>query len=261
MKIKKLYDDVEQVTVRIERKDGVVRTVKLSIPRKEIGLWELIPQVHKLMNAIVEVETAGLAISCQKGCSACCRQLVPLSIPEAFFLRHAISRLDAGKRTGVLRKLRSTIAALERAGLLDDLRRPGKNRQIDVDYFRQGLACPFLENDACGIYALRPFICRSYSVTSPRQACSDPYAHEIEKVEIKRNVGAMLAAFAGHLYGLKIVVPLPLALEWAERFEGLKRLRKPGTWMFARIMDCLRSQSDDDIRIDVHDGERPTKGT
>jgi Fe-S-cluster containining protein len=251
MKIKKLYHDLERVTVRVERAGGPSRTVQLSIPRDEIALAELVPQCHKLFNAILEVELAGQGITCRKGCSACCNQLVPLSIPEAFFLRDAVNRLNAKKRARVLKKMQATTEALERAGLLDDLRHPGKNRQIDADYFGQGLPCPFLEDDACSIYAQRPFICRSYVVTSPKEACADPYANAVEKVEIKRNLGALLAAFAGHLLGVRTIVPLITALEWTEQYENLNKQRRPGMRMLTKLMECLQSLNDEGITIDV----------
>lgn len=251
MKIKKLYNDVQQVTVQVQRPGGPSRSVELAIPRNEIGLSELVPEFQKLFTAILDVELAGQNVTCRKGCSACCCQLVPLSMPEAFFLRDVIHRFAPKQRAHVLKKMQSVTAALERAGLLEDLRHPGKNNQIDADYFRQGLACPFLEHGACSIYAQRPFICRSYVVTSPKEACEDPYIHEIQKVEIKRNVGAMLAAFAGHHYGIRAIVPMPLALEWAEEYERLKKRRRPGMDMFAENMNCLCSLNDDVVRIEV----------
>lgn len=41
------------------------------------------------------------------------------------------------------------------------------------DYFRLGIACPFLENESCSIYADRPVDCRQYLVVSPARHCAE----------------------------------------------------------------------------------------
>ena len=42
--------------------------------------------------------------------------------------------------------------------------------------FKLGLACPFLDEDACSIHPQRPFVCRQYLVTSDPALCADPFA-------------------------------------------------------------------------------------
>ncbi|MEO8777051.1 MAG: YkgJ family cysteine cluster protein [Rhodanobacter sp.] len=49
--------------------------------------------------------------------------------------------------------------------MLDRLREPARtdevsHRQLGIDYLRQGVACPFLEQESCSIYDERPLACR-----------------------------------------------------------------------------------------------------
>ena len=46
-----------------------------------------------LVNAVVAAAEAGKAISCRKGCGACCRQLVPISRTEAERLLSTVAAL------------------------------------------------------------------------------------------------------------------------------------------------------------------------
>src|SRR5205085_4531682 len=55
-------------------------------------------------------------------------------------------------------------------------------RDVARRYFGLGLVCPFLEDDACGIYEERPFVCRQYLVTSPAELCRDPFNNPVEVI-------------------------------------------------------------------------------
>ena len=58
-----------------------------NVPKDEVPLRLVLPLARLLSDAIVAVADAEVAasderISCTKGCGACCRQLVPVSMPE-----------------------------------------------------------------------------------------------------------------------------------------------------------------------------------
>jgi hypothetical protein len=74
-----------------------------------------------------------------------------------------------------------------RRGLLDRLNEPGDDgdrRALGLDYFRLGIACPFLEDEACSIHPDRPLSCREYLVTSPAPNCQVPSAETIDMVTL-----------------------------------------------------------------------------
>ena len=64
---------------------------------------------------------AGERVSCQKGCAACCRMLVPISAPEAFALAQTIDRLEQDQRTRLMTQLDLAHQHLAKAGLLKQL--------------------------------------------------------------------------------------------------------------------------------------------
>ena len=89
--------------------------------------------------------------------------------------------------------------------------RPGS---IGMDYFRLGIACPFLEDESCSIHPDRPIACREYLVTSPPRIARAPRPRPSaaspclgQASEALRKVGSSSGA---------PWVPLSLALEWAE---------------------------------------------
>ena len=54
------------------------------------------------MNAVVAAAEAGKAISCHKGCGACCRQLVPISRTEGERLVTLVDAMPEPRRAAVL---------------------------------------------------------------------------------------------------------------------------------------------------------------
>jgi hypothetical protein len=137
---------------------------------------------------------------------------------------------------------------LEAAGLIDPNDRTGNRWLLDNEpgatqsllpriakkYFDQQVACPFLENESCGIYPDRPLVCREYHVTSPAERCPQIYQIGVDRVEVPRHLGEHLARTAHQVAGLQLqMIPLILALEWTaaddeteqKKFDGLDLVR------------------------------------
>ena len=93
-------------------------------------------------------------VSCRKGSGACCRQVVPLSPPEAFLIAEMVQAAPPDENEIFLERFASLAERLESSGLTDAL----FNRT--VEYFRLGLACPFLVEESCSIHPMRPLLCR-----------------------------------------------------------------------------------------------------
>lgn len=67
----------------------------------------------------------------------------------------------------------AALDALEPLGLTERLdRNPADRQTVALEYFAAGVACPFLEDEACSIHADRPLVCREYLVTSPPDLCA-----------------------------------------------------------------------------------------
>lgn len=172
-------------------------TVSGAVPAEACPVTDLIPLLLGLGEAIVGAASrqlpSGKPVSCGPGCGACCRQLVPVSHAEAAFLREeVIPGLPPEQRARVTARVTAAAARLRQDGLLDDLRRlpaetdPERRQALGLRYFRAGLACPFLDDESCGIHPQRPLACREYLVVSPARCCAQPDSGGIEPVAIPR---------------------------------------------------------------------------
>jgi len=242
---------VEQFEVSLKTPSGTV-TAPVSVPAGFVPVSELVPTLRRLGEQAQALEerqaaSAGLAISCRKGCAACCRMLVPVSPPEAFSLREAILSMPADRRDRTLRKLDEARARLARAGLLDRLHQVAESdRQlsdqdlepVNREYYALRQPCPFLEDEVCSIYEHRPAACRELLVTSPAELCQDMVNNPVRPLPVPLRVGTVLALLWSELAGgATRLIPLPLAVEWADRHAAEGRRTWKGTELLQKALD------------------------
>ena len=201
--------------------------IEMRVPAGRTRPAALLPLFRTVADEVVGIATkaaaaAGQTISCTKGCGACCRQLVPISAIEARRIRELVDQLPEPRRSEIRARFASATARLDAAGLLAALRAPGEYtgaelRALGLQYFAQGVACPFLEDESCSIHAERPVACREYLVTSLAEHCAQPSADNVTRVKVPakvaRAVRELEPAAASDGVGW---VPLIVALEWAE---------------------------------------------
>ena len=105
---------------------------------------------------VANVLADGARVDCARGCSHCCSVRVHAMAPEVFRIADELRRLPADTLAAVIGRLRRHADAV-RSKTVADHRAP----------------CPFLQADACSIYALRPSVCRkghSVDVRACREA-------------------------------------------------------------------------------------------
>jgi hypothetical protein len=227
-------------------------SIELGVPRSEIRLAELVPIVQHITDLTAKVgleaeARAGRSMSCAAGCAACCRQLVMMSPPEVFVLADWIVRRPAPERDGIIARFEQAERALAAAGVLPSLRqilddaRSLDVQQIAARYFELFLDCPMLLADqSCAYYPARPLVCRDLYVTSPAEWCSKPLLHVVQKVPTPPTAVVPLARLTAKLTGEPLsLVPLPLALHYAEAHVELSRRRWPGQQLFRAFLDEL----------------------
>ena len=92
-------------------------------------------------------------ISCKKGCSYCCEQLVAVSVDEAQYI------LDMARENKIHIDWKKA--------------RDQASRGIDswIDRGKEKRTCVFLKDGACSIYEVRPGTCRNYHAYSPPDQC------------------------------------------------------------------------------------------
>jgi Fe-S-cluster containining protein len=189
----------------------------------------------------------GRPVTCGAGCSACCRQLVPVSRWEALHLAAVVRAMPrarqkrvAGRFADVIRRLAETDLLFRIAEGFARRAHDGKGlERLQREYWAQQIPCPFLEDDACLVYEDRPLACRQYMVTSPPALCRSLYipaqAHEL--VLHPADTGGALAAFSGTGITRSEVVPHILSLVAAPPANASSPL--PGDRMLGRYLHLL----------------------
>jgi Fe-S-cluster containining protein len=206
--------------------------------------------------AVEHVEAEGKQVSCKIGCAACCRHLVALSPVEAVTLAAVITAMPRARQAEVRRRFAAAVERLEGAGLLEE-RTAGKSREALVSdgapgespwdnvsrrYFELQLACPFLEDEACGVYESRPLTCSEYQVTTPAAWC-DELSTRVEAVPRPARMSEVLTDAGNALLGKRSpMIPLPLALEWASAEAAPLRRIKDGEAMFWALLEHMETE-------------------
>lgn len=236
------------IRVELAMPDGVMRG-QVEVDTGPMRLADIVPTAYELTMAISgranrREERAGHPISCRAGCGACCRQLVPLSPPEAFYLVDMLNAIEPGRRQVYLDRFAAVKTRLDSEGMIDELFNPTITEdpvlEIGRRYFGLRMACPFLEEESCSIHPHRPVACREYNVTSPAAWCAEPYAHDIQKVPMPMPLSLPLTLLTNELIGRRFpLIPLTLAPGWVTENADIGRKTWPGLELFQQFLKRL----------------------
>jgi Fe-S-cluster containining protein len=173
-------------------------SVTAAVPAGQTNLTRILPVLQALDDSFVANVAAATAevghpISCKAGCCACCSQLVTISIFEAEALALWIRSLPESIQHELAERFNQAFIKLSAAGLIDRLVQIGNQdgqsesesyRRVGLDYLYQRVPCPFLVDESCSIYPIRPLVCREYLVTSPPANCFDPGFLKVAAVQL-----------------------------------------------------------------------------
>lgn len=255
--------------VTIEHKELGKKVHKIEVSGQKMVLPDFVPYFYDICDTLIDFELSGQKISCKKGCSSCCNQLLPLSAPEAFYIYRIIHEMPDKKKKLVKARFGTIFQKMEaknmfthpgskengeenkdEKGKKEEKEKPPRTINIDQEYYQMGLSCPFLDKNSCLIYDKRPFICRWYNVLSSPENCLNPYEKEITQARVTRNLGTMFAAFAASLFNIPArPVPLPLALRWIKDHPFYIEQQWVGTFLFEIFMNGLIKLNDDMITV------------
>jgi Fe-S-cluster containining protein len=136
---------------------------------------------------IEEVQNSERTISCHKGCSMCCSQYIPASLQECEAIVYYLYNHER-KLVNFINNYKKWEKALgENKSIIDDFQKaynalwesefdPEKSRDLEelgARYAKLKIPCPFLKDNACMIYGIRPLVCSSQVAVSPPEYC-DP---------------------------------------------------------------------------------------
>lgn len=229
--------------------------VELSFPSGPAQPQDLLPALRILDDALIRLtmraaEDTGLRISCKKGCAACCRKLVFISATEARRIRELLDELPEPKRSEVSARFARAREELQEAGLLEPLlgapERPDEELwSLGKRYFQFWIACPFLEEENCTIFAERPFACREQLVTSPAEHCfPESSVKEVEQFCLPGSVSRAVAGLGRtDLSKSAGWVPLIVAPEWAKA-QAAEIPASTGTAILEEVLQRLMSEQE-----------------
>ena len=227
-------------------------TTAVDVPTAFVPVTAIVPLMRRLGEEAQALEEArgseeGRARSCQKGCAACCRMLVPLSPPEAFTLREFVRSLPSEQQQRLATRLAQAKSVLLTHGLWNQLMDLGESSQTPDDgtlepinqaYYALRMPCPFLEDNLCSIYDERPAACRELLVTSPAEQCEDMVNNPVEPIPVPARIGPVLGLLWGELTNTPPrLIPLPIAIDWAERHQNENHKIWQGTQLLDTALD------------------------
>jgi Fe-S-cluster containining protein len=227
---------------------GQPLSLSLRVPLKPVQIRAMIPVFQSVTNSVVELGEKqasgnGHSISCTKGCGACCRQLVPLAENETFHLRDLVEQLPEPRRSEVKEKFSKACAQLRDVHWFERIEAPNEldtdaRQALGLEYFRYGIACPFLVDESCSIHADRPLACREYLVTSPAENCASPSFETVRMMKIPVKISAAvrrLERFGGQSH--KRLVPMIRALEFVAEHDESETRQTGQQWMGALFQE------------------------
>jgi Fe-S-cluster containining protein len=243
---------MEKVPVQFRVLDEVVSAEVEPMPER-IRLDEMLPLLRVLDDQFlgIAIRKNGQPVTCAKGCSACCKiQPVPVTPAEAYGLLLLVEAMPEPRRAEILSRFRDCVASVQAAGLVETYlegRQAASMEEAKANvqhYLDLQLVCPFLDNDACSIYEIRPFTCREYLVTSPKEFCADPLSFPVKRVpQIVSGGSTMLGTAAGLTGKSGYSIPLTLALVFAERHREALATTYPSLEVVNRSLQTLVASS------------------
>ena len=247
--------DERTVTGRIDFKiAGEPVEIEMTVPADPVPLSRMLPVLSMATDRFVEVgvqasRSNGESVSCRKGCSACCRQLVPISETEAFDLARLVDELPEPLRSQVAGSFTEAVSKFAVSGLSDYLDQYAslpepEQTEIHRRYYQLGISCPFLYDDACSIHEKRPLVCREFLVTSDAANCWDPFKNPIKPVKLLFKTTDALR----DLSRTEMFIPLIVSLEVARRYPRDERLKSGQEWIgafFERLIERTSTEVQD----------------
>lgn len=144
---------------------------------------------EKIRMSVDACTAASGRIYCHRGCRSCCNLAVQCTFTEALLVADRLGE----KHTAALHEHISRL--FQHIDEAVDLKSYLRLHRQRIGF------CPFLETDgACGVYAERPFACRSLLSTRPADWCAVDFAelHSLEKQAFLSSLDPNLVAWPTH---------------------------------------------------------------
>ena len=232
----------------VETPFGALPKSRIEVPDVAMRLADIVPLAYMIASELVSLsakhsERQGGPVRCSSGCSACCRQLVPVSVPEAIFLVEFLLRQPHESRSPVLKRFESMHERIAGGGLHDAIRQSSSDAESDAlgrKYFQLQVACPFLVDDNCSIHEIRPIACREHNVTSDPSLCAAWLQSPVKPLRLQRRVSQRLQALCENLTGIQEgCILMPLIFDWYDANREMAARSWPGPQLVSQLLDHI----------------------
>jgi len=233
--------------------NGTPLEMQLTVQANPVKPQRILPIFQQVTDLFVDIGVAaakkkGKKISCKKGCGACCRQPVPLAEFEAYNIAEIVEEMPEPRRSEVKERFNKALTHFAEIGWIERFENCAdyseKERlEVFLDYFKEGIPCPFLVDESCSIHQDRPLVCREYLVTNPVNNCSNPTEQTINSVKLPIAPSKNLFKFGQKktLGGLN-VIPLIMSLKWVEMNPDNFPEKTGGEWMADFFQSITKSE-------------------
>ncbi|HKU96199.1 MAG TPA: YkgJ family cysteine cluster protein [Vineibacter sp.] len=258
--------DAPTVTVSLQWQVGdTPLPLELSVPALPVEPQAILPALRKLVDEVVAFSVEALegtdkTVTCTAGCAACCRQLISISDIEAYAIGAVIERMPETRRAHVTARFADAeqrlTASMAPDAIIDALNGPDR-AMFAITYFKYGVACPFLEDERCSIYANRPLVCREYLVHTPVERCLKVGEHGIGVVPISHASKALFRLSTIHDTRTQTRVPLSLLPYWMARHRKTVKSADGGAWMIRFVQSMEQADAEEEAawqRAKKHEG-------
>ncbi len=146
-----------------------------------------------------EAADTGKTISCGKGCSHCCKMFVVASLQECeaivYFLYNNETAMKLFLKAfprwnervlrieGSFRRMNELHARISSGNATEE-----ESKQFDLEcdaYAAADIPCPFLLDNACSIYNIRPYVCARIVAITPADWCRAGDPRQREAIHLK----------------------------------------------------------------------------
>lgn len=189
---------------------------------------DLILEVYRIGNELLSEYLGNNEITCHRGCSHCCKQLICCTTIEFETILSYLKTLVRNSRRTVMKKTAKEATKFAIWYGRTCLSIPEESHKlisepIRANYF--GKPCIFLKGNVCGIYPARPIICRTTKVLGDFCGKHVPLGKSRESKPIKLAYDQILTEIIKEeekrLYGELKVMPLrawPLDKQFKKEF-------------------------------------------
>jgi len=183
-----------QIPLRIRRiedreKKGSHGAWRAEFCRKYVAILKR-GRERSFQSLVGSLSERGKHITCREGCTFCCYHYLTVSLAQGIvivdylykrkhLLKQFLDRYEAWREQGEFLahgidciRLR----ALSSAAPIGDVL--AESRPLSARYFQSVIRCPFLVDDKCSIYDVRPSSCSGHHAASPPDWCAPGSLHQ-----------------------------------------------------------------------------------